>query len=94
MSQTIVTFQTDTAIKNQLKRKAYKKNIGLSEYLRDLINQDLGIVKDTNPWLELSDNVQKIMSKDEITEMFSNIKTSRKPRSQKFWDNLTSTFNK
>jgi hypothetical protein len=76
MLKTILTFQTNEKTKKMAKKMAFEKGLSLSEYLRDLLEEDLKIKnnKKSNPWLELAENVKSITSKKEIDEIFEETK--------------------
>lgn len=95
MQQTILTLQIPTKTKLALQKKASNKGyFNLSSYLRNLIEEDLdGDTKQqTNPWLQIADDISQTLSQTEINQSFNSIKKSRQSRSEKYWNNLSKSL--
>jgi hypothetical protein len=88
MSQTILTFQTNDRVKQLAKKKSHKLGITLSEYLRSLLEEDLNLAPEKNPWLELADGVSSVLTPQEAEEMIKHIEESRVSRSEEEWDKI------
>ncbi|MEI6728689.1 MAG: hypothetical protein WCK98_03540 [bacterium] len=83
MDQTILTFQVPVQVKQALKKKSSKAGKTISEYLRNIVNQDLGI--SGNPWLDMIG----ILDESEAQQMRENIQKSRVSRTQKKWKEIS-----
>ena len=84
MSATI-TLKIEPSVKTRLIQQANKKNQNISQYIREILEQNLGLSeKSTNPFLKLVGT----MDEQESEVMLKSIAKSRKSRNQSHWNNL------
>jgi hypothetical protein len=92
MSQSILTFQVTDDLKKKLKKRSQVMGVSLSEYLREIAEESVGVSKsytNSNKWLGLADKVSSVLSQKDIDKIFSEVEKDRKSRSEKSWKGLS-----